>query len=329
MSPRSLAVAKLRALLDDGRGEIDLTDVGAVARVASGDAEDAPSARLVDEADALLARARAARFHGDATFAMPAVDRWLADPRGPFSEAVAELDRLGAITSALAFVDPSGDAHAAAAARVAALVERIGGAARVHGALLLDAAILASERIAAGGVDGAGDGALIALADVLGARLDAALAGEPLEAKTSVRAARLDASRATELGVVLAKALGRTTLDVSPDLLELAAHLVSPASARDIVLHGTEATESQPLPVEILRGVHVTIGNGELVADVADRGRSVVMLVPIERGEPGTPCTARGGATTSETVFTLHEVTAELDGYALVVGDRIAFLRVR
>ena len=71
------------------------------------------------------------------------------------------------------------------------------------------------------------------------------------------------------------------------------------------------------------------MAHGELVADVAERGKGPVMLVPLERGEPGAPCASRGGAKPTETVFTLNEATPSLDGYALVVGDRIAFLKVR
>jgi hypothetical protein len=333
VSTREAALARLRALLGDADRETSderLMAIGAVARVASGDAEDEAAEALVTEATALLEQARTSVAHADAIIPDGSdVLRWLSDTRAPFSAALGELDRLGLVASGLAIVAPDSDAATRATARVTSLAEAIADTAREHGGRMVSAAMAASEHLSTHGVDLPADAALVALADVLAARLDAALHGHPLETPSPVRSTVMDRDRATHLGFVLAKALGRAAFHVTPDLLELApGGLGGPASSREVVLH--EAPEfALPPPVELLRGVRVSSAHGEVVVTLTDRDSGPVLLVPIEHGEPGAPCSSRGGARADERVFTLRDKTPSLDGYALVVGDRLAFLKIK
>lgn len=309
----------------------DLQLVGAAARVAGGDAEDDAEALLVDAAEALLAKARGIAVAPVAALPdTPALDALLLSPRGPFTAALLELDRLGSTIAGLSALGHS--SAPAAIAHAARLAARIRDVARSSSADLLRAGEAASRAIAERGVDIEADAALVALADVVDLRLRAALGGEPLEPAAPVRAATLPAALAASLGATLARALGRATLDVSPDLLELAAPGAMSVRGADLVLHGAAAAAEThaPAPIEVLRGVRVTYRHGELVVDLSRVvSPSTVMLVAIERGEPGVFCDKRGGATPSEVVFTLTDPTPELDGWALVVGDDLAFLRRR
>jgi hypothetical protein len=320
--------------------------LGAVVRVACGDDGDPEGAQLVADADALLATgngalpALAARLTSSPAEAVelpptPSLGPWLASPRGPFSAALAELDRLGAVTAGLGVLAPGSTAHRQAQSAVDHAAALVSGAALARGGEMLDAAVAAAERIAAEGVAPGADDALLALSDVCGDRLAAALRGEPLEAPRGFHIRSIDADVASQLGARFAKALSRTSpLEVSPDLMELAPQGAGLGHAEgDLVLHGaSEASVLEPTAVELLKGVLVKYVGSELEVELA--ADASVLVVPIFRGEPGDPCPVRSGAHTRHLVFTLSLAADDargddLDGYALVVGDRLAFLKRR
>jgi hypothetical protein len=303
--------------------------VGRVARVAHGDDE---GAGLPERADALLERAREA-FAGSPPPAdgvrtsTREVDRWLASPRGPFSSALAELDALGAVAAGLAELAPDAPATRATAERVEALARSIQGRALAERRAMFEAAMAASALVAERGVHPEHDLALLALADVVGLQLAAALEGEPIDDDSwKVRATEPDVAQ--RLGALLARALERPSpLVIAPDMLELAAHghAHAPASVGDLVLH-EEALDAAAKAerVELLPGVWARPLDGELEVEAA--GAAAPCLLALAEGKPGEPCPAREGHRAGQLVFTL---TPNAEGYALVVGEQVALLRRR
>jgi hypothetical protein len=301
-----------------------LDAVGRVARVACGDDDAAPG--LPERADGLLERARRA-FEGLAGDGEPPtahVARWLASPRGPFSAALAELDRLGALAGGAAELAPGSPAALRLTGRVDELAGAIADRARSERRPMFEAALAASALIVERGVHPEHDRALLALADVVGLQLAAALGGEPLDDEPwKVRAA--DPAAAERLGALLARALERPDpLAVAPDLLELSARGWPQAGkpAGDLVLHeAPPATAAER--VELLPGVWVRPLETELEVEVAPRA-AAPRLVPLTDGEPGEPCPAREGHQAGHYVFTL---TTGAEEFALVVDANVALVR--
>ncbi|HEU4532621.1 MAG TPA: hypothetical protein VFS00_00840, partial [Polyangiaceae bacterium] len=258
-SYRERFLADLEGLLaSGGRGAPPgrvLAAVGRVARVACGD--DDEGLGLPDRAESLLDRARVAFAGARLGEAAPpaeagAFGRWLAAPRGPFSAALAELDGLGAVAAGLAELDPEAPAARPLAARIDGLAGAIRERAAAERRPMFEAAMAASALVAERGVHPEHDAALLALADVVGLQLAAALEGEPLDDEAwKVRAT--EPALAERLGALLARALERPApLAVAPDMVELAAHgwHRAPASVGDLVLHES-APDPAAEPVEI------------------------------------------------------------------------------
>ncbi|MCU0687452.1 MAG: hypothetical protein MUF34_35285 [Polyangiaceae bacterium] len=235
-----------------------LASVGRVARVACGD--DDEGLGLPERAEALLDRARVALANASlgvdaASAEAGSFGRWLASPRGPFSAALTELDGLGAIAAGLAELSPEAPATRSLAARIDELAHQIRERARSERRPMFEAAMAASALVAERGVHPEHDAALLALADVVGLQLAAALEGEPLDDEAwKVRAT--EPSVAERLGALLARALERPSpLSVAPDMVELAAHRWhhAPASVGDLVLHeNAPETSARAERVEIL-----------------------------------------------------------------------------
>jgi hypothetical protein len=308
--------------------------VGAAARISASDpgdeGEENEMTQMIEEADRLLSAitTSVARVHADLPDLSP-VHRWLADPRGPWTEAVATIDALGTIAAGLATLAPESSESKRATTEVASLAKEIAHTAKDHSSYMLDAAVAASERIADEGVCPGPDDALIALADVVGTRLEAALRGEPLEMTAPIRARAIAPSLSQALSETLQKALRKPSLDVSPDLLELSIqHSHAPSLRGDVMLHQASPEPARDTrPVELLRGVKVVYRGSELEVSL-ESSKEAPLLVPILRGEPGKPCASRGGSHARETIFTLDADDGdEIDGYALVVGERVVFLR--
>jgi hypothetical protein len=304
--------------------------VGRVARVACGD--DDAGLELPERAEALLERARAAFGSAPPPDAIAAkageLDRWLDAPRGPFSAALAELEGLGALSAGLAELSPAAPAARSLAGRVGELARAIGERARDHRRTMFEAAMAASALIAERGVHPEHDAALLALADVVGLQLAAALEGEPLDDEAwKVRA--VEPAVAERLGALLARALERPgPLDVAPDMVELAARgfRQAPASVGDLVLHeGALDAAAKAERVELLPGVWVRPLEGELEVETSAGAASPCLLALVE-GEPGEPCPSREGHRAGQLVFTL---APDAEGYALVAGERVALLRRR
>ncbi|RYE90662.1 MAG: hypothetical protein EOO75_09845 [Myxococcales bacterium] len=142
--------------------------------------------------------------------------------------------------------------------------------------------------------------------------------------------APLDRARAEALGQALAAALQRSSpLAVSPELLDLAAVMAPAGSvrggARDVTLHGA-APALVDESVELLADVVVRASADEIEVELRGAERSPVLLVPLVGGEPRTPCACRTGGHARHLVFTPSDEPG-LEGYALIVGDRLAFLR--
>lgn len=312
-----------------------LAAVGRASRVACGDDEEGLG--LPERADVLLERAR--EIFGQITpsaetltFGAPRgdVSRWLASTRGPFSSALTELDDLGALAAGLEQLAP----HAPAAGPLSDRIDELEGAFRGRARdgqerrAMFEAAMAASSLIAERGVHPEHDRALLALADVVGAQLSAALEGEPLDDDAwKVRA--VEPGVAERLGALLARALERPNpLAIAPDMVELAAQgsWRAPASIGDLVLHeGSLESAAKAERVELLPGVFVRPLEGELEVETASEAEAPCLLVLVG-GEPGEPCPAREGHRAGQLVFTL---VPEAEGYALVAGERVALLRRR
>lgn len=320
---------------------------GRVARVACGDDEDERG--LPERADALLDRARSAFARvaaggdfasrgdlavaastGDLAATAPTgdVERWLASPRGPFASALSELDGLGALAAGIAELAPNAPAGRLLAGRVGELARAIGDRARAERRAMFEAGMAASALIAERGVHPEHDEALLALADVVGLQLTAALAGEPIDDE-AWRVRATDRALAERLGALLARALERPApLAIAPDMVELSAQgwRQAPMSSGDLVLHETSAEATAKAErVELLAGVWVRPLEGELEVETSSGGEAPCLL-PLVGGEPGEPCPSREGHRAGQLVFSL---TPEAEGYALVTGDRVALLRRR
>jgi hypothetical protein len=294
--------------------------VGHASRVACGDDEEGLG--LPERADALLERARE-MFGNVAPPSAEAltlgalrgeVSRWLTSTRGPFSSALTELDDLGALAAGLEQLAPHAPAAGLLSDRIAELEGAFRGRARdrQERRAMFEAAMAASSLITERGVHPEHDRALLALADVVGAQLSAALEGEPLDD-----------------GAWKARALERPNpLAIAPDMVELAAQgsWRAPASIGDLVLHeGSLESAAKAERVELLPGVFVRPLEGELEVETAPGAEAPCLLVLVG-GEPGEPCPAREGHRAGQLVFTL---APEAEGYALVAGERVALLRRR
>ncbi len=334
-SSRERFLADLEGLLAaGGRGASPArlaSAVGRVARVACGDDDDGLD--LPGRADALLERARAA-FAGPALAAGApaarggAIDRWLAAPRGPFSAALAELDELGALAAGLAELAPGSPAARALDGRVGELARALRDRAREARRPMFEAALAASSRVVERGVHPEHDRALLALADVVGLQLAAALEGEPIDDEAwKVRAT--EPALAERLGALLARALERPApLAVAPDMVELAAYGLrhGPASVGDLVLHeGGPDAAAKAERVELLPGVWVRPLEAELEVETSPDAAAPCLLTLVA-GEPGEPCPSREGHRAGQLVFSL---APDAEGYALVVGEQVALLRRR
>jgi hypothetical protein len=337
-SYRERILADLEGLLASGgraaSPERLLTAVGRAARVACGD--DDEGLGLPDRADALLARAREAfgdltpPAGEDAAVGAPGGEalRWLDSTRGPFSSALAELDELGALAAGLSQLAPSSPAADALSRRIAGLARAVEGRAPSERRAMFEAAMAASALVAERGVHPDYDRALLALADVVGLQLSAALEGEALDDEAwKVRS--VEPAVAERLGALLARALERPNpLAVAPDMVELAAQGFwrAPASVGGLVLH-EEALEAAAKAerVELLPGIWVRPLEGELEVET-EAGAEAPCLLRLVGGEPGEPCPAREGNRAGQLVFTL---APDAEGYALVAGERVALLRRR
>ncbi len=321
MNRKAEIVARARAIAKttDTLSPADVWALGRLLRVAEGDAETDEEAALAEEASALattlLARGRAALEwpHGEALLSH------LSDPRGAFEPAADEVDRLGAWSAVTLRAEPSSDA--AARARDTGRELAVAVASTPFEAALVPLAEAVSRRIAAEGVVVDAEPVSLALTELLGEALTRALGGEPLFAPR----ARLDEADVAALASILARALGKVSFAVPAELFDVAI----PAARRESALTLHEAAPRAPEQTVVVFGsVEVTVGATELRVVVPQGGpREAPALVCIERGQPGEPCSSRGGATSRETVFTLPARRRELDGFALVIGERFAFLR--
>lgn len=323
-------------LLDRGPSALTadefLLRAGQVYRIACTDAEASDEAAdLVDQADALLERFRA-EGHGLplSGLTLPDVgqaERWLQAPAPRFAEVLETLDRVGAIKAGLALLDGARPEVDQASDR---LVAQIQAATERHPEALFDLGVAALERIAERGLVPGEDAALLALDEAVQRRLTSALAGQPLEANRTFRVRPLASEQAQALGQALALAMQRTNpLAVAPDLLELAPFTAAASSrGHDLVLHGVSPRASVDLSVELMRDVRVSVHEDEIEIELLGNESGPVLLVPLVRGEPDRPCASRSGNHPRHLIFTPAPADPNLDGYALVVGDRLAFLKL-
>ncbi len=336
---RTQVLRQAQGLLDTGLAAVSLDElvvqVGALERLTCTDEDDsAELSAVIDEAGRLqgLLVAAAASLPV-ATLPLPATDsirRWLASPAGPFARALAQIDRLGAVATGLAILAPGSAAHQEAAATDAAIAAQIQQAARSGGASMVDAAEAAANLLVARGVAGTSEQGLLALSEVLSDRIAAALRGETLEAPALFRLAPIETDQALALGAALATALQRKQpLEVAPDLIELSGSVAwgSPLSGRDLVLHGAENQAVARRDVELLRNVRIVVGEDEIEVELLGDEKGAALLVPMVKGNPGEPCPVRSGNHPGHLVFSLPATSEPVDGYALVVGDQLAFLK--
>lgn len=322
MNRKAEIVARARGLAAEG-GPLSPSDVwalGRLLRVAGSDVESDEEAALVDEAGSL---ATALLSRDRAVVELPtgdAVRAHLAAPAGPVGAAADEVDRLGALAAVLLGAAPS----SLEAARAVDLGRTLAASVGVADALaLLPLAEAVSRRVSEEGVVSEAEPLTLALTDVLGAALGRALGGEALSAPRPRVA--LDEPASAALASVLARALGKVSFAAPAELFDV----FVPAVHREAALTLHEATPRAPeQTLVVFGGVEVTVGPGEIRV-VVPQGptRDAPILVCIERGHPGEACPSRGGATARETVFTLPTSRRDLDGFALVLGDRVAFLR--
>lgn len=322
---RHQCITQAKALLDRAAQVSDralLIALGAAERVACSDRGEHGGA-LIDEADALLRDAK--RLAGrvfSVDLHTPALDAWLKAPQGPFATALTELSELGAIASALASLQPGSAAQQMAQAAVDERAGAILHVARAHSAVMLDAAVAASQRVVDFGVAPGPDDALLALSEVCDARIRAVLAGEALEAPRPFVRSVLSRDLAERLGEALAAALARPApLAVAADALQLApAASFSPRA--ELVLHGAaEAIQDAP-SVELLPGVVIRYVGAELEVELAEDRSDRPILLPVSGEQPGSPCPARAGAHARHFVFTLPEAGS----FLLLVGEQAAYL---
>jgi hypothetical protein len=336
---RSQVLRQAQDLLDAGVATVPLETlvirVGALERLSCTDDDDSPElSAIIDEAlrlqGELVAAAAGLPVGGLPLPATDAVGRWLASPTGPFARALAQLDRLGVVTAGLAVLAPGSAAHQAALVADQSFSAQIQRAARSGGAAMVDAAEAAANLLVAGGVAAGSEQSILALSDILGDRIEAALRGEPVEAPALFRLAPIEADRALALGSALATALQRKQpLEVAPDLIELSGSVAwgAPRSGRDLVLHGAENQAVARRDVELLRDVKISVGEEEIEVELLGEEKGAALLVPMLDGHPGAPCAVRSGNHPGHLVFSLPTEGEKVDGYALVVGDRLAFLK--
>jgi len=245
----------------------------------------------------------------------------LAAPGAAVDAAAAEIDRLGAWTAVLASASPgSREAERAreTGRELAALV------ARADALALLPLAEAVSRRVAEEGVVAHAEPLTLALTDALGVALGRALSGEALDVPP--RRASLDEAALRALSGVLARALGKVSFALPTELLDVTV----PAAHHEAALTLHEASARAPEQRLVVFGsVEVCLTAGEVTVAVPASTRDAPLLVCLTHGQPGEPCPSRGGATSRETVFTLPASRDDLDGLALVLGERLAILRRR
>lgn len=295
-------------------------DLGRLLRVAHSDAETDDEARVVDEAAAICSTLVVRDREALPVPSGDAIRRHLANPAGPLRQAADEIDRLGALTAVLQLTQPDGNEAREARATSAALALAVTHVRDT--ASLLPLAEAVSRRIADEGIVVSAEPLAVALTDVLGTQLGRALSGERFEAPAA--RAPFDAAEAASLASVFAKAFGKVSFAAPPELFDV----MVPTARHEpsLVLHEVTPREAERTLV-VFGGVEVTIGRSEIRVVMKDGKKESPILVCIERGEPGQVCASRGGATSRELVFALPSARRDLDGFALVMGDRIAFLR--
>lgn len=328
------------ALLDGGTQHLPadelLCRVGEVFRVACTDGSDSDeAASLVDRADALLdrfqAETRGRSFEGVRLPDTGDLRSWLRAPSAHAAAILSSLDRLGAIAAGLTVLAEGSRPSDEALGAVREATRLIEEATERSAASLFDLGVAALERVVERGSVHGADGALLALDGAVHQRLQAALRGEDLAPgrQAAERVRPISAEQASQLGSLLARALQRKQpLEVAPELLDLSAFpgWGSPAS-RDLVLHSADMTPTSR-EVRLMKDVRVTLAESEIEVEVKGDEASPVMLVPLIHGEPGDPCPCRSGNHPRHFVFSPADPETGLEGYALVVGDRLAFLKV-
>ncbi len=315
--PAGLADAELLRLLGQSY-RLACTD--------EGDSDEA--AQVVADADRLLDQARASLAGRTPVAASPdlaLVEDWLADPHGPASAVLDVIDALGAQQAGLEALG----AEATLAPVVAQLADRIRLAGARHPGALVELARLAAERSVVQGVVPGADDAMLALDDVLHRHLTSALR-RTSQAPRRLGLRPLDTARAEQLGQTLAAALQRKSpLTVSPELLDLAAFFTTggPRSVgRDVMLHGASSGQSADESLELMRNVTVRVTADEIEVELQGDESGPVLLIPLVDGEPRLPSPSRAGSHARHLVFSPSDEPG-LDGYALIVGERLAFLK--
>lgn len=337
LNTRRHILTQAAALLTDDAAPSSefLYRLGQVYRISCTDADASDeAASVVDEADALLERLRqsaARRSFTDVQLPeLTATHAWLRAPRSHHAEVLSALDRLGGIQAGLSLVAGGSTPYHQADVATNELVRRIDEALQTSPAALFDLGVAALERIAQQGHVPGEDRALIALDGAVHQHLSAALRGQAIAAPQAIRVRPIAAEQAEALGKALAMAMQRTQpLRVAPDLLDLTAFPAMTASRRshDLMLHNAAPSAPVNTSVELMRDVRVTVTEDEIEVELLADEQGSVMLVPLINGEPGTPCSSRSGNHPRHLVFAPTAPEPGLDGYALVVGDRLAFLK--
>ena len=329
------AAALLRGDRAPSTGEL-LLHAGRVYRLSCTDADASEeAAALVAEADALLdPLAQAARGRDLDAVLLPDLAparEWLASPRSHHAATLALLDHLGALQAALSLIAPESPTYRRASEASDALVQDLQIAAVRAPEATLDLAVAALEQMTSAGVVPGEDRALLALDALAQRNIAAALRGQPLPAPRAIRVRPIAAEQAEALGKALALAMQRSQpLQVAPDLLQLADFPAPPAGSRrffDLTLHNAQPGAPLRESIELMRDVRVTVTDEEIEVELQDAPQGAVLLVPLRSGDPGDPCPQRSGNHPNHLVFTPPSPEEDLEGYALVVGDRLAFLR--
>lgn len=254
---------------------------------------------------------------------------WLTAPQDHYAAVLSVLDRLGAILVALSLVAHGSEQYQRAEVVVQETVRRLRKAVVHAPETLLDLGMAALEQIATTGIVYGDDLVLQELDTIAQEALSSALRGNLLASRT-IRVRPLAVEEAEMLGKILSTALRRSQpLEVAPDLLELASTDIwgyRSKPAYDLVLHQAVQKVQQQERVELMMGIEVTISAEEIEVEFQEN-QGTVLLVPLHRGEPGVPCRSRSGNHANHWVFMPAEPKEGLDGYALIVGDRLAFLR--
>ncbi|MCU0657300.1 MAG: hypothetical protein MUF64_19185 [Polyangiaceae bacterium] len=314
-----------------------LIDLGRCYRIGCTDAEASDeAAALVAEADLLLDGLKQALQGRDlATLRLPPLDeahRWLASPRTRHGAVLDAFDRHGAVQAALSLLAPDSEPHRRASAEAAEALGALQIAAVRAPEAILELTLSALERIVLAGVVPGEDPLLLALDDLARRHLASALQGQPLPAPTTIRVRPLDAAQAEALGNALALAMQRSRpLQVAPDLLELADFPAPPAGSRrsfDLRLHNAPQEGPRRESIELLQDVQVTVTEEEIEVEFQGDPHDAVLLVPLHQGQPGEPCPVRSGNHPRHLIFSPPAPLPDApDGYALVIGDRLAVLR--